>query len=333
MGLFGNDTEKALTKIEQLIDEKNQRLTFIEENLRELVLRLSQVPGQNELEQLRNERNIAEDKLIALKEENLKLSKTLRELHRVETAVTAGSENEAPEPTQENNSDAPSARTEELLKQLESTKEALLSKEQQITDLTEKLSQAAVEVQSAKNELDKAMQEIAPGRQLLNRYFPEYLQIPTIEPFIPKWKAQFAATAPDFRVLSMCSYLFSWSNIMENARQKSEKLTSDTEKEAMEALVYFSRYFLDFLYSENVSYDDAHEISLELIERFNGILNTVGSKHTIYISYLGESYDSRVMIADSMRGSSTGIVEAIVSWGMKNPETEMTYNKCQVLLG
>ncbi len=333
MGLFGNDTEKTLTKIEQLIDEKNQRLTFIEENLRELVNRLSQIPGQDELEQLRNERNTAEDKLIALKEENLKLSKTLRELHRGETTQLANSENVATEPGQENNSTEPAVQPEVLSKQLDEAQEAIRVKEQQISDLTAKLSQATGEAQSAKDELDKALQEIAPSRLLLNRFFPECLQIPAIEHFISQWKAQFAASTPNFRVLSMCSYLFSWSNIMENVRQNSEKLTSVTEKEAMEAIVYFSRYFLDFLYSENVSHDDAHEISLELIERFNGILNTVGSKHTLYISYLGESYDSRVMIPDGVRGSSTGTVEAILSWGVKNPETEMTYNKCQVQLG
>ncbi len=228
----------------------------------------------------------------------------------------------------------------QLSARLQSTQGELTAKAEEAAALTERLSTAetlTTTLQGEKADLTKQLEtgqkEIETFHQMEKRFFPECILIPALSPYISDWQAQFISSEPDYRVLSMFSYLFSWSSLMEGVRKSPDSLNSNVEKEAISTISYFSRYFLEALYAKGMSTEEVQNISLELIERFNNVLNSVGTKHQLFVAYLGESYDNKTMAPDSTRGNTFGVVEALLSWGIHNPETEISYSKCLVQLG
>lgn len=228
----------------------------------------------------------------------------------------------------------------QLSARLQSTQGELTAKAEEAAALTERLSTAetlTTTLQGEKADLTKQLEtgqkEIETFHQMQKRFFPDCILIPALSPYISDWQAQFISSEPDYRVLSMFSYLFSWSSLMEGVRKSPDSLNSNVEKEAISTIAYFSRYFLEALYAKGMSTEEVQNISLELIERFNNVLNSVGTKHQLFVPYLGESYDNKTMAPDSTRGNTFGVVEALLSWGIHNPETEISYSKCLVQLG
>lgn len=228
----------------------------------------------------------------------------------------------------------------QLSEQLRSTQDELATKSTEAETLTNSLSSAETLIATLQEEkaalteqLQAGQKEIETFHQMEKRFFPDCILIPALSPYISDWQAQFISSEPDYRVLSMFSYLFSWSSLMEGVRKSPDSLNSNVEKEAISTIAYFSRYFLEALYAKGMSTEEVQNISLELIERFNNVLNSVGTKHQLFVPYLGESYDNKTMAPDSTRGNTFGVVEALLSWGIHNPETEISYSKCQVQLG
>lgn len=449
--------EEVLRKIEHIVTEKTQRLTFIEESLHELAAQLAQPSCAVELVKLQQQYDKAEEENLSLQAENLKLKKQIREyrhngslsdspatstddaelhtrLEQTQKELTARNDELANlkeelerqnadndtyvenlnaqlaalrnqlEDTQGNSTlteeheeqllqaqqkaEALSTQVCELQQQLDSARTAVQEAEQNISQLTSQLEQQSADAAASRNQttqlqeqekklaeqlqsaladlksksdeaaelttrlgtaettvatlrdektalagqIETGQQEISTFREMQKRFFPDCLLIPAIEPFIAEWQAQFTSSEPDYKVLSMFSYLFSWSSLLENVRKNPENLNSNVEKEAISAIAYFSRYFLEALYAKGISPDDAQNLSMELIERFNKVLSSVGTKHQLFVPFLGESYDNKTMMPDSSRGNTYGEVEALLSWGVHNPETEITFSKCQVQL-
>lgn len=231
------------------------------------------------------------------------------------------------------------AQEKQLAEQLQHTQNNLSDRSAEAATLTSQLSAAATDTAALRSEntslteqLETKQEEIKTFREMQMRFFPNCLLIPDLEPFIEDWRNQFTSKDPDYRVLSMFSYLFSWSCLMESLRKTEDSHNSNVEKEAISAIAYFSRYLLDALYAKGVSADEAQHISLKLIEQFNRVLSSVGTKHQLFVPFLGESYDTKTMTPDASRGNTFGVVEALFSWGVHNPETEISYSKCQVQL-
>ena len=227
----------------------------------------------------------------------------------------------------------------QLSARLQSTQDDLTAKAEEAAALTERLSTAETLTTTLQGEKAELTEQLAAGQkeietfhQMEKRFFPDCILIPSLAPYISDWQAQFISSEPDYKVLSMFSYLFSWSSLMECVRKSPDSLNSNVEKEAISAIAYFSRYFLEALYGKGMSAEEAQNISLELIERFNRVLSDVGTKHQLFVPYLGESYDNKTMTPDSTRGNTFGEVEALLSWGIHNPDTEISYSKCQVQL-
>ncbi len=228
----------------------------------------------------------------------------------------------------------------QLSEQLRNSVLALDTKSAEAAELSAKLSSAENATATLRGEKTALSEQLSAGEReikaflrMQDRFFPKCLLIPDIEPSIAEWKTQLTASEPDYRVLSMLSYLFSWVNILENLRKNPENLNSNVEKEAISAIVYFSRYFLEVLYARGFSTDEVQNISIELIERFNSELSAAGIKHQLVVPFLGESYDSQSMMLDSSRGNTYGEVVAVLSWGVRNSGATMFLSKPQVQLG
>lgn len=330
MSWFGSNKEEVdevLRKIEQIMTEKTQRLSFIEESLHGLAEQLAQPSCEAELETLRTERDKAEEEAVKWQEENLNLRKQLLELRRSDKSPAAPEE----EPRQEQ-----VTQNVQLQEQLSQSQQQVKLLEEQLQNARKELESKSAELKSHETLAEQfaaERQEIKMFRDMQKRFFPDCIMIPALEPSIAEWQAEFTTNEPDYRVLSMFSYLFSWSSLLENAKKNPDSLNSNVEKEAISAIAYFSRYFLEALYAKGKSAEEAQNISLELIERFNIVLSSVGTKHQLFVPYLGESYDNKTMMPDGNRGNTFGVVEALLSWGVHNPEAEISYSKCQVQLG
>lgn len=330
MSWFGSNKEEVdevLRKIEQIMTEKTQRLSFIEESLHGLAEQLAQPSCTAELESLRTERDKAEEEALKWQEENLNLRKQLLELRRSDKSPAITED----EPRQEQHN----TQNEQLPEQLSQSQQQLKLLEEQLQSTRSELESKSAELKTLATLAEQCAaerQEIKMFRDMQQRFFPDCIMIPALEPFLAEWRVQFTADEPDYRVLSMFSYLFSWSSLLENAKRNPDSLNSNVEKEAISAIAYFSRYFLEALYTKGSSPEDAQNISLELIERFNNVLSSVGTKHQLFVPYLGESYDNKTMMPDGNRGNTFGVVEALLSWGVHNPEAEISYSKCQVQL-
>lgn len=341
--------EEQLTQAQQITDDLNARVEELQQQLADALADKEAYAGQaallNETQKTADALNTRVEELQQQLADAQAITQT-NEQHI--TAITANLEQKDAElelackATAQLQEQLNSSLEQEkqLSARLQSTQGELTAKAEEAAALTERLSTAetlTTTLQGEKADLTKQLEtgqkEIETFHQMQKRFFPDCILIPALSPYISDWQAQFISSEPDYRVLSMFSYLFSWSSLMEGVRKSPDSLNSNVEKEAISTISYFSRYFLEALYAKGMSTEEVQNISLELIERFNNVLNSVGTKHQLFVPYLGESYDNKTMAPDSTRGNTFGVVEALLSWGIHNPETEISYSKCLVQLG
>lgn len=179
---------------------------------------------------------------------------------------------------------------------------------------------------------DDLKQQLQTLEILRNRVFPECLSIPSLSTFVQEWRAQLLLPTPDPLVLSMLANIFVWSCAKDAAALSNCDIPAVLlEKDALNGLSNFSRYFFDVLYAAGTSPDDAERLASDLMEKINAELEAVGAKYEVVLPYSGEQYDSRTMVVDN-RGSRTGEVYQLRSMGIKSSTGGVMHAKSLVQL-
>lgn len=308
MGLFGkSDTdeerERLLRELEMMMDSKTQRLTFIEESLAGITELLQKEGGSGRPSMLlQQECEAAKDEVLRLSEKNTELLRKLRVYERAGDTAIAEAAIGVP------------AAQDELISALRSRITVL---EQELANTT------ATPAPVAQEKTDTA--------PLLALFLPSCLSIEPLAPFIESWKSKLTSATPDYRLLSMLSNLLTWSCAVETARENPENFTTALEKESMNALFLFGRYFFEHLYQCGKDAEEAENIGRQLLENLNKVLKKISAGYELFMPYLSEPYEAKYMLQDA-RGAQTGEIELLRSWGIKNTENGMTYNKCHVQL-
>ncbi len=308
MGLFGKsdtDEERArlLRELEMMLDSKTQRLTFIEESLAGITELLQKEGGSGRPSMLlQQECEAAKDEVLRLSEKNTELLRKLRVYERAGDTAIAEAATGVP------------AAQDELISALRSRITVL---EQELANTT------ATPAPVAQEKTDTA--------PLLALFLPSCLSIEPLAPFIESWKSKLTSATPDYRLLSMLSNLLTWSCAVETARENPENFTTALEKESMNALFLFGRYFFEHLYQCGKDAEEAENIGRQLLENLNKVLKKISAGYELFMPYLSEPYEAKYMLQDA-RGAQTGEIELLRSWGIKNTENGMTYNKCHVQL-
>lgn len=308
MGLFGkSDTDeerdRLLRELEMMLDSKTQRLTFIEESLAGITELLQKEGGSGRPSMLlQQECEAAKDEVLRLSEKNTELLRKLRVYERAGDTAIAEATTGTP------------AGQDELISTLRS----------RIAVLEQELASAA----TAPAPVAQEKTDTAP---LLALFLPSCLSIEPLAPFIESWKSKLTSATPDYRLLSMLSNLLTWSCAVETARENPENFTTALEKESMNALFLFGRYFFEHLYQCGKDAEEAENIGRQLLENLNKVLKKISAGYELFMPYLSEPYEAKYMLQDA-RGAQTGEIELLRSWGIKNSENGMTYNKCHVQL-
>ena len=308
MGLFGKsdmDEEhgRLLRELEHMLDSKTQRLSFIEESLAGITELLQKEGGSGRPSMLlQQECEAAKDEVLRLSEKNTELLRKLRVYERA--GNTAMAEAATGEP----------AAQGELISTLKS----------RIAVLEQELAT----VSAAPAPADNKQEDVSPLQEL---FLPSCLNIEPLTPFVESWRAKLTSATPDFKLLSMLANLLSWTSAVETARETPENFTTALEKESMNALFLFGRYFFEHLYQCGKDAEEAENIGRLLLENLNKILKKISAGYELFMPYLSEPYEAKYMLQDA-RGSQTGEIEFLRSWGIKNSENGMTYNKCHVQL-
>ena len=130
----------------------------------------------------------------------------------------------------------------------------------------------------------------------------------------------------------MLANIFAWSCAKDAAANGGCDIPAVLlEKDAINGLSNFSRYFFDVLYATGTSPDEAERLASDLMEKINAQLVDAGAKYEVVLPYSGEQFDSRTMVADT-RGSRTGEVYQLRSMGIKSSTGDMMHSKSMVQL-
>lgn len=318
------EQQRALLKLEQLLDSKTQRLSFLEESIQDVKGMLNELLEQKDESDVRRlliqERDEARDEVVRLCEYNRKLMLRLKAHDgnaTEESALTAPlPEGGDTQPAQQMHT-APQSSAD-----CEALRAELNAASATIAELQEQLKQAE-DKNAAIN------QELQATEKLRKRIFPAYFDIPAMQSHLLAWKKQLEAQSPDFCQLSMIAAIFSASSALECLM--AGQGTQDTRIEAVAGLYSFSRYFFDYLYADGCTPEQADDIARALADNINETLVQAKLNYELFLSYLEEEYDQKIMIPDSS-GSQIGLVHQLCSWGIKDRENGIIHKKCQVQL-
>ncbi len=308
MGLFGKsdmdeERDRLLRELELLLDSKTQRLTFIEESLAGIteLLQKEGGPGRPSM-LLQQECEAAKDEVLRLSEKNTELLRKLRVYEKA--GDTAMAEATASPPT---------------------------GQDELISALRSRIAVLEQELANASTAPAPVTKEQVDTDTLLELLLPSCLSIEPLAPFVESWKSKLTSATPDFRLLSMLSNLLTWTCAVETARETPENFTAALKKESMNALFLFGRYFFEHMYQCGKDAEEAENIGRLLLENLNKALMKISAGYELFMPYLSEPYEAKYMLLDA-RGAQTGEIEFLRSWGIKDSENGMTYNKCHVQL-